>query len=185
MYNAIAQMILNNGKQSSFANILTATDPVAVKKSRATKLTLNETFPGHSSIVKIGSRNVSLGNKYATAVNNRLEKAGVDNAEFVAAPREWLERIEGTPLCQHKESGQLYVEYFYLNANKSTAVYQWEDGTTLTEEELTKAKEFFSVPSKSIKQIDAGLTEEETVKINIVKIDNVVSLKAWGEYTIA
>ena len=63
---------LKNKSGVSFANIQTETDPVNhTKKNDAL---FNSLFPNHTSIIKVGNRNVSIGNNYNTAVNNRLAK---------------------------------------------------------------------------------------------------------------
>jgi hypothetical protein len=164
---------------SSFGHIVTKTNPC--RPSAKCQRELEEMFPGHSAIVKMGMRNVSFGNSYSKAINNRLDKKeGVDTKEFVAQERTWAERVNSF-LITSKKSGEMYVEYYYLNANKSTYVYKWENGTPLTEEELTKAKTLFKKSSSSKKQSEAGLDEEEQIKVNIVKEENIVSINAFGK----
>jgi len=105
----------------------------------------------------------------------------IDGIEYVAEERTWCNRFTNG-LVGHKSNGQLYVEYYYLSANKSSSRYVWEDGTQLTDAELTIAKiNLFKPISVPKKQMEHGLTEENIVKINIVKIENVLSLHAFGE----
>jgi hypothetical protein len=145
---------------------------------------LETMFPGHSRIDKIGNRNVSFNNSYVNAIKNRIAKKNdVDKSEieYIPAPREWMQRIDNSAICQHKENGQMYLEYFYLNKNKCSYVYKWEDGTELTKDELTKAKNLFVKTSPSKKQNDAGLDNEEQIKVNIVKMENIISVNAFGQ----
>lgn len=176
--NAITNFLMN-AKGCSFGHIMTATNPC--RPSAKCQRELEEMFPGHSKIVKVGYRNVSFGNSYANAINNRLDKKDVeDTKEFVAQERTWAERVNSF-LVSHKDSGQMFVEYYYLNANKSSYVYKWEDGTELTKEELDKARTLFKKSSPSKKQFEAGLDEEEQVKVNIVKEENVLEIHAFGK----
>jgi hypothetical protein len=179
MTEIIKTMILEMAGRCSFANIITVTEPKLTKKSRTTGATLNETF-NHSRIIKIGERQVSIGNCYETAVNNRGEKLGLDNFDFTASPRTWGSRVENSAIIEHKN--EYYLEYFYLNANKSTYKYVWENGDELTQEELSIAKiDFLPVNNGSNKQAEAGLDKEEQIAINTVKIDNILSIKAFGK----
>lgn len=176
--NAITNLLTENKNQCSFANITTITNPC--KPSKKTTQAILDL--GHKEIKKISSRNVSIGNKYQNAVQNRLEKNNVPRETFQAQPRPWATRIT-QGLIQHTENKQLYIEYYYLNANKSTSKYIWEDGTELTKDEFQFAKiNLFKSHSTSKKQEDAGLTEDQQVKLNIVKMENVISIQAFGKY---
>lgn len=180
MSNKIINHLLKISNHT-FAHIDTKTNPCKTTK----KVQQMIVDMGHESITKIGSRNVSFGNNYNNAVGNRLEKNGLDRETFIAQPRPWAERINEC-LIQHKENGQVYVEYYYLSNAPTTSKYIWEDGTELTEEELSYAKEnLFKKHYASVKQAEVGLTEEQQVKVNIVKIENVISVSAMGEKIIA
>ena len=170
---------LMNVSGCSFAHILTETDPINHTKKNDNLFAV--LFANHQQIKKIGSRQISLGNNYGTAVNNRLDKTG-NESNFVVdkESRSWSERINEV-LIQHKTTKELYLEYYYLNANESEYKYVWEDNTELTKDELEKARELFKKIYESKKQSEAGLDIEEQVKVNIVKIDNVRCIKAFGE----
>lgn len=176
--NKIVDFLMNH-TGSSFAHILTETDPINHTKKNDASFKIM--FSEHTQIKKIGSRNVSIGNNYQTAVNNRLDKTG-NESNFVVdkQSREWSERItEG--LVQHKDTKEFYLEYYYLNANKSEYKYVWENNVELTEGELTLAQSIFKKVYESKKQAEAGLDSEEQVKVNLVKINNVRCIKAFGE----
>lgn len=173
--NPIEQM-LREEQGHSFAHIETKTNPC--KTSKKIQSLIDEM--GHHEIIKISSRNVSIGNSYQTAVQNRLIKNNQNPETFEATPRSWATRVS-PGLIQHSESGQMYVEYYYLSAAPTTSQYVWENGEQLTTEELQHAKEnLFKKHSPSAKQANAGLTEEQHVKVNIVKLENVTLLKAFG-----
>jgi hypothetical protein len=176
--NQIVTFLMNHSG-SSFAHILTETDPINhTQKNDASFAVM---FPSHTMIRKIGSRNVSIGNNYQTAVNNRLDKTGNESSFVVdKQSRDWSERLtEG--LVQHKTTKEFYLEYYYLNANESEYKYVWEDNSPLTEGELTMVMSIFKKVYESKKQAEAGLDKEEQVKVNLVKIDNVRMVKAFGE----
>jgi len=61
-------------------------------------------FPGLRKITKI---NGVLNFNYQSAVNRQREREGVV-ADFVAEPRKWGVRVEGTPLVTH--NGKTYIE---------------------------------------------------------------------------
>jgi hypothetical protein len=179
MSEVIKAMILSMAGKCSFANIVTVTEPKLTKKSRTNGLTLQEMF-GHSHIVKVGERNVSIGNQYENAVVNRGNKVGIDEFDFTASPRTWGTRIDNSAIIEHKN--EFYLEYFYLNANPSNYQYVWEDGSTLTEEEMAIVKvDFLPVNNGSRKQEESGIDKEDQVIINTVKIDNILSIKSFGK----
>lgn len=176
--NKIVDFLLNTSG-CSFAHVVTETDPINhTKKNDADFAIL---FPSHSGIKKIGKRNVSIGNSYETAVNNRLDKVGEESTFVVdTQSRAWSEKIKDG-LVRHKTTGEYYLEYYYLNANESTYVYVWENDFHLTEEELAMAKTLFKKSYSSKKQEEAGLDKKDQVKVNLVKIENVLEISAFGK----
>jgi hypothetical protein len=173
-----------NHNGASMATLETKTMPKVNKtngkRGDAKKLFVDE-FNG-KTIYKIAKRYVAIGHRYATAMQNRLDKEETETT-YTPEPRKWGERIGSTVLFAHNES--IYLEYYYLSANsqKSTHHYVWGDGTQLTDEELTIAKEQYNLdPQKSVskKQSSLGLTNENKVIINCMKIANVLSVKAFG-----
>jgi hypothetical protein len=174
----IIDLILKNKNNHSFAHIITKTDPINHTKKNDSLF--NQLFPNHSQIIKIGKRNISIGNNYSNAINNRLTKIG-NNPDFIPTPRPWFQRIDNSAIGTHQTTNQMYLEYFYLSANKSTYSYTWETGIELTEQELTQAKLIFTKSYPSKKQEEAGLNPDQQIKINLVKIENIISIKAFGE----
>jgi len=174
----ITTFILSHAGECSFANITTRTNPVKVKKSRNTGMSLFDTF-AHNAIIKMGMRNVSIGNTYGTAVNNRIEKLNI-TYDFTSMPRVWGKRIGNSAIIEHKE--KTYLEYFYLNANKSEYKFIFDDGTELNAEQLHKATlEFFATMPSRTRQTDAGLNPEDQVLVNDIAVENIQELHAFGE----
>ena len=68
------------------------------------KLKAGNPFPGLRKITKIGG---VLNFNYQKAVNRQREREGIV-ADFVAEPRKWGQRVEGTPIVTH--NGKFYVE---------------------------------------------------------------------------
>jgi hypothetical protein len=169
---------------SSMATLMTKTLPKVNKtngKRGNDKVLFNDHFNG-KTIYKLAKRYVGIGHRYATGLQNRLDKEETGTT-YKPEPRKWGERIGDLVLFTHNES--VYLEYFYFNANsaKSTSEYVWDDGTPLTESELHDAKNIFNLdPKKSVskKQADLGLTDDNNVIINVIKIENVLSVKAFG-----
>jgi len=170
------EQLLREETGHSFALIKTETNPC--KTSKQTQQQIQQL--NHTKITKISKRNVSIGNSYQTAIHNRMIKNELNPENFSAQPRTWATRIN-QGLIQHKETKQLYVEYYYLSINPTTSKYYWENNQELTPAELNYAKEFLFKPiSQSKKQTEAGLNEQQQVKVNIVKIENVTYMKAFG-----
>lgn len=58
-------------------------------------------------IAKESTVSVTLGFHYAKSVNRQRDREGLE-ADFVAEPRAWGERISGTPIVKH--NGEFYLE---------------------------------------------------------------------------
>lgn len=81
-----------------------------------------------NNVVKISVVNGMTGGKYANAVNNAQERGG-EERDFIPSPRKWGNRIEGTPLVEHK--GKHYLE---LHVLRSLGTMYHVDGKEVTEE---------------------------------------------------
>lgn len=170
---------INHG--ASMATLTTDTLP-KVNKGKGDSSFVN--VFGNRTIHKIATRHVSIGHRYATSVNNRVDKV-IGEHEFIEPlQRTWGERIGKTVLFTHKD--EIYLEYFYLNANskKSTFIYTWNNGDELTSQELLTAKTMFNLdPGKKISstQSNAGLTEDNAVIVNCIKLTNIREIHAFGK----
>jgi hypothetical protein len=65
--------------------------------------------PLFGRLVKRSYINGMIGFRYENSVNNQLAREGVE-ADFVSHPRKWGNRIEGTPLVEHKGTHYLEVK---------------------------------------------------------------------------
>jgi hypothetical protein len=185
--NAWTKAMINfftSNSGASMASLETLTKP-KINKTNGLKGENKKTFQdvfGNKTIYKRAIRFVGIGHKYNKTIQNRLDKEETETT-YKPEPRTWGERIGSTVLFNHKEN--IYLEYFYTNANshKSTFQYVWDDGTQLTEGETKKAKDLFKLdPQKTIskKQESLGLTEKTKIIVNCIKIENVLSVKAFG-----
>lgn len=88
--------ILVNLKGNTFATITTKTEPAQKSDS-----------PFKNSLKKLSRVNVCIGFHYTNSVQNQEKREGMEGT-FQAKPRKWGQRIEGTPLVEHK--GKFYLE---------------------------------------------------------------------------
>lgn len=77
--------------------------------------------PYLNKVTKRQFHNVQIGFNYTNAINNRRDKEG-EEKDFVASPRKWGRRINGTPIVEHVKSGEYGVNYYLetrvLNSQK-------------------------------------------------------------------
>lgn len=185
----VSQFFLNV-KGASMATLTTDTLPKINKtngQKGIDKKLFKDEFDG-KTIHKIAIRHIAIGHRYATSVNNRVDKEVGEHEEIEPQPRTWGERIGKSVLFTHTTkdgSTNSYLEYFYLSANspKSSHIYVWDNGKQLTESELQTAKTQYNLdPKKKISttQSDAGLTDENAIIINQIKLENIVEIHAYG-----
>lgn len=84
-------------------------------RGRITKHTMG------ANVIFINDNNDS---SYQRMVRKRLVQEGMDAANFSVGPRPWGERIQGTPLIQHKDT--MYVQVVHLR--KPTNIVYKLDG---------------------------------------------------------
>lgn len=120
---SVAQLkeLLCNGKKvngGTFVGIDTITVPsLKGGKQNPHKDIVTKTTIG-SSVMVFQNKN---SNAYQNMIVRRLEEEGKDT-NFELSPRKWGQRVEGTPLVEHK--GNYYIEVIFLKAGKTT--YQLE-----------------------------------------------------------
>lgn len=149
-----------------FARLKTAT-PATLET--VTSPTMRKTGnPYYGRVQKISTQHVMLNFNYTNSVNNQREKEGIETP-FVAHARKWGERIEGTPLIQHK--GSFYVEA--KPSGKAQNVIWLCDGAPI---ELRMIQEFMPVPQKSNTQ-----ETEKEIKVRDFSIESIASVKMLGE----
>lgn len=128
-------------------------------------------------ILKRTNVNVQFNASYENAVNNRLEKKGLEKT-FVASPLVWGEWKVANKIISH--NGLTYVR-FYLTAMSKPKVEFWYNGELLEGERFNEAKQFFQKSSDSGKQSDAGLDREEQAKPFTINIENIKHISLNGE----
>lgn len=122
--------------------------------------------------------NVAIGYSYENTINNRLERAGVENTDFKSeAPkgRHWVEGYENILLQSNKDSEQYYIRTT-MRKNTKASVEYLVDNRPATEEEINAFKEFFPKSSTSTKQTEAGLQDSEQVVVRDYKLESIQSL---------
>ncbi len=149
--------LLASVKGATFATLITETDA-----------RLRKTGNPYGQIRKVSRVNVCLGFQYANAVNRQRTREGSE-ADFVAKPRQWGERLPGTMLVKHED--KLYLE---TKVEKSLG-YAFFDaaGNELTAEQVQPF-----LPSRSTAD------RQETAKEIIVRdysLDSIRSLAMGGE----
>lgn len=152
---------LSRLKTATPATLETVTSPIMRKTGN----------PYFGRIQKISTQHVMLNFNYTNSVNNQREKEGIETP-FVAHARQWGERIESTPLVQHKI-------YLYVEAKPSGKAQNtiWLcDGAPI---ELRLIQEFMPVPQKSNTQ-----ETEKEIKVRDFSIESIAAVKMLGEHFI-
>jgi len=132
----LIDMLLKN-KGATIVTIVTRTEPDMRKTGN----------PFTGKVFKISRVNGMIGFNYTNSVNNQLKREG-EVADFVAQPRKWGVRIDGTPLLEHK--GNYYIE---MKVEKSLGHrYEWADGKELDDASVADMSAFMSVHNKPTTQ---------------------------------
>lgn len=136
--------------------------------STSPKLRTGNPFPGVRKITKIGA---VLNFNYASAVNRQREREGIV-PDFIAEPRKWGIRIEGTPVVSH--NGKFYVE---AKVEHSEIIsYIMPDLSTVDEQEVANW-----LPSRH----GGRQHVEKTIILRDFSIENIRSMRMKGnEYVI-
>lgn len=145
--------MLSDNKGANIVTVVTKTEP----KMRKT----GNPFVG--KVFKVSRVNGMIGWNYANSVNNQREREG-NTDTFVAEPRKWGQRIDGTPLVEHK--GTFYVE---LKVEKSLdSKYIDLAGKELDSDTLAEVKTFIPQRQRAATQ--------QTVKEIILRDYKVASI---------
>lgn len=148
--NAFVTIAVNNNPHQ-FISIEQCT-PVKMRKT-------NNPLDGRD-VCKYSKLNVRLNGNYT-----KQARRETGNAEFVAQPRTWGERIGESCIIQNK--GTFYLEYFCMNVLESGYMI---DGVHATPEQVETIKEFLP---KRKKTTNAGVS---TDTVRCVKIENILSV---------
>jgi hypothetical protein len=156
------QVLLSQLRTSTMATFVTLTEPSMNKGGN----------PYYGRLKKKTTQNVTINFNYGNAVNNQLAREGKEK-EFVPHARKWGERIDGTPLIQHK--GECYVEA-KMNGKPQSVVY-FCDGSEIAKEEIA-----LYLKSSNSNAEHQGVEKE--IIIRDTKLSNVQEVKMGGEHYI-
>jgi len=121
----------------------------------------------HPNIVKVSRVNGMVNFIYENAVNNQRKREG-ETPDFEAAPRQWGQRIEGTPLVKHND--KTYLEF---KVERSLDYHYEDNGIMVPEDEVAP---FLPKRSESSRQ-----NVEKEVILRDYAIENIVSVRMNGE----
>ena len=170
--------LLKNHKGNGFAHIIAKTIPAMNKKGN----------PYFGNLYKITDSQVQMGFHYINSVNNQLEREGLaPDAEL--KPRQWGNRINGTPLVEHIKKGES-EKRFYLETKiervNSSKFYTIEDNR-----EIGKANLLPWLKKQSESSTQEDLTKKVYLRdyaldsIMWIRADNVeIDLRTYPTVTI-
>ena len=121
----------------------------------------------HNRVYKFYSVNTVSNANYTNSVNRQREREGLE-ADFMALPRTWGERIGKSPVIQHK--GQFYFSV-HINTVTTDVTYQDVDGNDVAKEDFA---EFLPKPSASRQGV------ENEVITRDYKIESILQIRMKG-----
>lgn len=163
--SAVISWIL--GLPESSIITVSAVTPADVIRPKETESILGGKLLKISRVQGIAGKSVS----YSSAVNRRLEKAGLPET-FEAAPRKWGSRIENTAIVEHK--GNLYLEIIALRCLSTVYVIAGPNGNRIVRK--NQIERFLRPVAESARQSEAGL-EEKQVILRDYRIDRIREIR--------
>lgn len=155
-------VIMSRVKGSVIATITAITEP-AMKKTNN---------PFINRVQKRTVQNVMLNFTYENSVNSQREKEG-NEEEFIAHPRKWGQRIQGTPIVDHK--GKMYLE---TKPNGKAQSTEWFlDGQPTN---LAIFQHFLTIPNSNKEH--QGVEKE--IKVRDFAFINIAEVKMQGKHYI-
>jgi hypothetical protein len=155
------ELLLRNVKGTTLAGVVILTVPQVNKKVNGVA------NPIHGRVQKRAHRNVVLGFKYENSVNNQRIREDKD-ADFVAEPRAWGVRIDGTPLVSHNDN--LYLE---CKVERVVEAQYLLDGQPVEDSEVE--------PYLPVRKPSSRQEVDRPVVLIDVKLENVEQLRIFGE----
>ena len=121
-----------------------------------------------------------FGRNYAKEVNKELKRQGKE-ANYEAKNIPWKDTVVQDKVYRHKENGTLYLQVFMMFLPNTPIVERtteyFVDGEPATDEEMRIIDEFEVSNTSGVKKQElAGLTNENQVKPNTIKFDNIISI---------
>ena len=142
-----------------------------------TSVKMNKTGnPYYGRLTKRTHASMSFNYDYENAVNNRLEKKGLER-NFDGSKLPWGEWLEYNRFISHK--GEVYVRLYEIPTNTPKVEYLL-DGVAVSAEELENIKPYLPTRKASAKQEDAGLEDREQVYPKAVNLLNIESITISG-----
>ena len=173
MSNTINENIINalyNKKGNGFVGIVYVAD-VRMNKT-------GNPLANHN-VVKCVKTQFNFGIIYENAVANRASKEQGEKVEFVADKAKGYEWECYPYLLRSIKSQELQVRFYCKQDAKVDSVY-FVDGHIATDGEIAIIKEFSQTSSFSVKQAEAGLTENQ-VKPRNIRLKNIIKLSMDNE----
>lgn len=151
--------ILHTIRGTTMVSFVSATEP---------RLRAGNPFPG---LRKVSRVNGVFGFNYEAAVNRQREREGM-TPDFVAEPRKWGIRVDGTPIVTH--NGKFYIE---AKVERSEIVgYIMPDGAVIDPMQVEKW-----LPARH----GGRQAVEKTVILRDFAVENIRSIRMKGnEYVI-
>lgn len=132
------------------------------------------------NVVKCVKTQFNFGIVYENAVANRASKEqGGGKVEFVAEKAKGYEWECYPYLLRAVKTNELQVRFYCKDGAKTEVVY-FVDGHFATDSEIAIIKEFAQTSSWSVKQAEAGCTENQVRPRNI-RLKNIIKLAMDGE----
>ena len=173
MSNTINENIINalyNKKGNGFVGIVYVAD-VRMNKT-------GNPLANHN-VVKCVKTQFNFGIIYENAVANSASKEQGEKVEFVADKAKGYEWECYPYLLRSIKSQELQVRFYCKQDAKVDSVY-FVDGHIATDGEIAIIKEFSQTSSFSVKQAEAGLTENQ-VKPRNIRLKNIIKLSMDNE----
>lgn len=133
--DGLKEMLENLPRRASFATFTAETTPRMRKTVDGRGTPYNEFHDedGNCLVTKRSRVNVTINFNYGNSVNYQREREdGEDFEPFEPEPRKWGERVEGTPLVEHK--GRFYLEAKIERVLETE--YIGPDGNTIDREDM-------------------------------------------------
>lgn len=131
------------------------------------------------NVVKCVKTQFNFGIVYENAVANRASKEQGEKVEFVAEKAKGYEWECYPYLLRAVKTNELQVRFYCKDGAKTEVVY-FVDGHLATDGEIAIIKEFAQTSSWSVKQAEAGCTENQ-VKPRSIRLKNIIKLAMDGE----
>jgi hypothetical protein len=134
-------------------------------------------YLGLGIVTKRTSGNVQLRYNYENAVNNRLEKAGLERT-FEAQSLPWGQWFIPNLIITHKD--ETYLRFYSFKGAEMNVTY-FVDGHEATPEELAIIKDYKKAHAKESNAQSAAGLEENQVKPCNVNTKNIIAFSC-GQY---